>query len=205
MFYQNATYMELDGTGVFGAGPSETWTPEHLGQSLMRLERQCSGTELVHLTGPVPTWALCAAAAVIAPSALCLDEADRVGLHRLICTPFPIDAGGSDCGADVDLHEVGDQALISVRCDPLRFDLLRFDNIVVPPMTPGLRAVFYGAIPPPIAVSMTLSYAPFASSIWMPAGDGGEQDVCVASHTAQYAAGDRMTQKIQRERTGQHG
>lgn len=205
MIYENATYMELDGVGVFGGAPPEAWTPEQLGQSLMHLERQCAGTELVQLTGPVPTWALCAAAAAIAPSALRLDAEDRIGLHRLICTPFPIDAGGSDCGVDVELHEVAGQALISVRCDPFQFDLLRFDNIVVPPMTAGLRVVFYGVIPPPIAVSMTLSYAPFASSIWVPAGDGAEQDICVVSHTARYAAGDRMTHKIQRERTGQHG
>ena len=205
MFYQNATYMELDGTGVFGVATPGAWTTEWLGQSLMRLKRQCAGTELVHLTGPVPTWALCAAAAVIVPSALCLDAADRIGLNRLICTPFPVDAGGSDCGVDVDLHEVGDQALLSVRCDPSRFDFLRFDDIVVPPMTPGLRAVLFGAISPPVAVSMTLSYAPFASSIWMPAGDGAGWDICVASRSAQHAVGDRMTHKIQRERTGQHG
>ena len=94
---------------------------------------------------------------------------------------------------------------VSIRHDPVRFDLLRFDSIVVPPMTPGLRVTFCGSIPPPIAVSMTLSYAACASSIWMPAGGGEEQNVCVVSRSAQYAPGDRSAHKIQRERTGQHG
>lgn len=205
MIYENATYMELDGAGLFGSAPPGAWTPERLGQDLMQLERQCGGTELIRLTGQLPTWVLCAVAAVLAPSALCIDAADRVGLHRLICTPFPVDAGGSSCGVDVDVHEVGDQALVSCRCDLSRFDFLRFDDIVVPPVTPGLRVVFYGAIPPPIAVSMTLSYASEASSIWVPAGDSADHDICVVSHTPQYAPGDCVTRKIQRERTGQHG
>lgn len=198
---EDTEYLELDAARAFGcAGP---WTRQRVGQGLLQLKRRSAGTELVRLTGELPLWLLCASAAALAPAALCLDAADRVGLHRLVCTPFPIDAGGSDCGLSVELQEYGDRALAVVRTDLSRFDFLRFDSIVVPPVTPGVHLTVCGQLPPPVAVSLVVSYAPEAASIWVP--DGGEGDVCVFSRCLEYAPGDRAIHKIQPERRGQYG
>ena len=199
MCAKNDGCLELDAVQAFGAGPD--WARAQVGQGLLWLKGQRAGAELIRLTGAIPDWLLCAAAAALAPSALCVDAIDRVGLHRLVCTPFPVDAGGSDCGLTVELHEFGDQAMAFVRADLSRFDFLRFDSIVVPPLTPGLRLAVRGPVPAPVAAALTLSYAPEAGSIWM--DDGSGSDVCVVSRRIPYAPGDRH--KIQLERTGQHG
>ena len=197
--------IELETAELFCAEGPEDWTREQVNSGIEKLVQISAGVELVHLKGTAPDWALCMAAEAMSPSVLQLDANDRVGHHTLICTPFPIDAGGSDTGVEMDVHELGGQALISVRCDPSRFDFLRFDDIVAPPVTPGMRVVLCGRMPVPIAVSLALSYSEKADSIWISSGPGGEYDFCVVSHSAAYRPGDRFYRKIQQERTGQYG
>lgn len=64
-----------------------------------------------------------------------------MGEHGLICTPFPIDAGGCghDCGIQIEVHELDRQAVVVVRIDPVLLDYLKFDSMVAPPVTAGLQ------------------------------------------------------------------
>lgn len=170
------------------AHPAE-WMPGQIADTLQKLRQQCAGAEEVHLNrGPlIPDgdnpviWPVCAAAAAIAPTCLQLKGRDVLGEHRLICTPFPIDAGGCDCGIDIEVHEVPKRALAIVTIDPIRFDYLRFDSIVAPPVQKGVQVLLRGSLPLPVAVALVLSYAPDAESVWVQERVRSGPDVCVYS------------------------
>ncbi len=167
----------------------DEWAPEQIADTLQRLRQQSEGAEVVHLSrGPLilggdnpVIWPVCAAAAAIAPTCLQLKGRDVLGEHQLICTPFPIDAGGCDCGIDIEVHELAKRALAVVTIDPVRFDYLRFDSIVAPPVSKGMQVLLRGSLPLPVAVSLVLSYAPDAESVWVQERIRSGSDVCVYS------------------------
>ncbi len=173
--------------------PAE-WTQEQIAATLQALQQKCRNAEVVHLhcdsitsvnENPV-IWPMCAAAIAIAPTCLQLKGRDVLGEHQLICTPFPIDAGGCDCGVEIEVHEVTKRALAIVTIDPVRFDYLRFDSIVAPPVTKGMQVILRGSLPLPVAVSLALSYAPDAESIWVQERIRSGPDVCVYSRNPEY-------------------
>ncbi len=173
--------------------PTE-WTPEQIFATLQKLKQMCSKAEVVHLDcdSNVPNsenpiiWPLCAAAIAIAPTCLQLRGRDVLGEHQLICTPFPIDAGGCDCGIEIEVHEVTKRALAIVTIDPVRFDYLRYDSIVAPPVTKGMQVILRGSLPLPVAVALALSYAPDAESVWVQERIRSGPDVCVFSRNPEY-------------------
>ncbi len=165
------------------------WEPENIAVTLQKLQQQSRGAEVVCLSRDfeVPpdaepaVWPMCAAAAAIAPACLQLQGRDVLGEHSLICTPFPIDAGGCDCGIRVEVHEMGKRAVAIVTIDPLYFDYLRFDSIVAPPVGRGMQVFIRGSLPLPLAVSLVLSYAQCAESVWIQERVRSGKNVCVYS------------------------
>ena len=170
------------------------WASEQIAATLQALQQKCGKAEVVHLDcdcsvsvdeNPV-IWPICAAAIAIAPTCLQLKGRDVLGEHQLICTPFPIDAGGCDCGIEIEVHEITKRALAIVTIDPVRFDYLRFDSIVAPPVTKGMQVVLRGSLPLPVAVALALSYAPDAESVWIQERIRSGPEVCVYSRNPEY-------------------
>lgn len=183
MLYQDANCVSFDLDDLFGGASCEPWDPGALRARLRSLKDRSAGAELIRPGGSAPTWVLCAAAVAAAPAALVLKGRDGMGEHELICTSFPIDAGGCgyDSGVQIEVHELDQQAMVVVHIDPVQLDLLRFDSLVAPPVAAGLPVFLRGDLPAPVAVSLALSYADQAESVWVPEALSEGRDVCVSS------------------------
>lgn len=184
MLYEDAGCVRFAWKGLVGNGQSGPQCAKAITDMLARLKQRSPGWELLKPEGEAPIWALCTAAVSAAPAALVLKGRDGMGEHGLICTPFPIDAGGCghDCGIQIEVHELDRQAVVVVRIDPVLLDYLKFDSMVAPPVTAGLPVFLRGDLPAPVAVSLALSYADQAESVWVPEELRGGRDVCVFSH-----------------------
>lgn len=187
------------------------WESGTVAATLQQLKQQSEGAEIICLkrgrvkpdedeADPV-IWPVCAVAAAVAPSCLLLEGQDVVGEHKLICTPFPIDAGGCDCGIDIEVHETERQAIVTVTIDPMQIDYLKFDSIVTPPVTKGMRVFLRGSLPLPVAVSLVLSHMPIAESIWVQERVRSGCDVCVYANKPELL-GTHSSEKIPMTRSG---
>lgn len=184
MLYEDASCITIDLGQMFGGERSTAPDSGLLHTSLLSLKSQSADAELLRPKGSAPAWVLCAAAIAAAPVALVLKGRDGMGEHELICTPFPIDAGGCspDSGVQIEVHELDQQAVVVVRIDPVQLDYLKFDSLVTPPVAAGVPVFLRGNLPAPVAVSLALSYADQAESVWVPEDLHGGRDVCVFSH-----------------------
>ncbi len=197
--------IEVNASDLLHNSSPECLPPQKVSKILRRLHICCAGADVVTLKGELPSWLLCAIAATISPTVLQLEQVDEMGVHKLLCTPLPIDAGGSTCGVEIEAYEMGEQVVIQVRRDPEQFTYLRFDDIVAPPIAPGLRVLLRGEIPAPIAVALALTYEAKSDSLWVATPEKVRVDVCAISHCADCVPGDRMICEIQRERIGHDG
>ena len=184
MLYEDATIVSFHWGELFGRALDKPADQAALRGALEELKRRSTGAELLYPNGEAPLWVQCAAAVAAVPAALILNGRDTMGEHQLICTPFPIDAGGCgyDCGIHIEVHELDQQAVVVVvRIDPVQLDYLKFDSLVTPPVAAGVPVFLRGSLPAPVAVSLALSYADQAESIWVPEDLHGGRDVCVFS------------------------
>ena len=183
VLYEDATIVSFHWGELFGRALDKPADQAALRGALEELKRRSTGAELLYPNGEAPLWVQCAAAVAAVPAALILNGRDTMGEHQLICTPFPIDAGGCgyDCGVQIEVHELDQQAVVVVRIDPVRLDYLKFDSLVAPPVAEGLPVFLRGSLPAPVAVSLALSYADQAESVWVPEDLHGGRDVCVFS------------------------
>ena len=171
------------------------WTQEALQKAVAECVQRAKGAEVAELRGHLPNWALSAMASAIYPT-VCFFRIGPGGIYELTSTPFPVSAAQPDFGMYFEVEEQGDNVYVKAmtdnpHADAHGFDLTKFDSIFMPPI-PACKNVFLsGETVNPVAVSMALTYAATARSIYMRFHEEPDYHCCV-THTKEIAIGDAI-------------
>ena len=147
------------------------WTKEALLKAVDECTTRAKGAQIAELRGHVPNWALSAMACAIYPT-VCFFKIGPNGIYELTSTPFPVSAAKPTCGMFFEVDEQGENVYVRAmtdnpHADAHGFDLTKFDEIIMPPIPAGKNVFLSGETVNPVAVSMALTYAATARSIYM--------------------------------------
>lgn len=168
------------------------WDQPALQKAVAECKQRAAGAEIVELRGHVPNWALSAMANAVLP-AVCFFKIGPGGIYELTSTPFPIDAAEPTCGMYFDVDEQGENVYVHARtndphADAHGFDLTKFDQITMPPIPSGRNVFLSGETVNPVAVSMVLTYAPIARTVYIRFHEEPNY-YCSVSHTPDVEIG----------------
>lgn len=171
------------------------WNQEALQRAVAEVKERCAGAEIVELRGHLPNWALSAMAYAVQP-AVCFFKIGPGGIYELTSTPFPIDAAEPTCGMFFDVTEEGENVYVHARTDSPHadahgFDLKKFDQIIMPPISAGKNVFISGETVNPIAVSMVLTYAEISRSVYIRFHEEPNY-YCSVTHDSAIAIGDAV-------------
>lgn len=174
------------------------WNKEALQRAVAECKEKAQGAEIVELRGHLPNWALSAMAAAVLP-AVCFFKIGPGGIYELTSTPFPIDAAEPTCGLLFDVDEQGDNVYVHAHtenphADAHGFDLTKFDQIIMPPIPSNKNVFLSGETVNPVAVSMVLTYAPLARSVYIRFHEEPNY-YCSVTHTPDIEIGDAVPAK----------
>lgn len=171
------------------------WTPEAMLQVVDKCKAQAHGAQIAEIQGHVPSWVLAAIEYAILPTVSYM-ELGPGGLFKLTSKAFPISADAPSCGVQFTINEQNSSVYISVDSDDPAggmhsFDLNRFDEIVMPPITGGKDVFLSGSLVNPVIASAALSCAPSARAVYVRFHEEPNY-YCVASNTEDVSVGDAV-------------
>lgn len=171
------------------------WNQPSLQKAVVECKQRAKDADIVELRGHVPNWALSAMAYAVLP-AVCYFEIGPGGMYHLTSTPFPIDAAEPTCGMFFEVKEEVEKVFVKAltdnpHADAHGFDMNKFDQIIMPPIPAGKDVFLSGETVNPVAVSMVLTYANIARSVYI-RFHAEPNYYCSVTHTPEIAIGDAV-------------
>lgn len=171
------------------------WTQAALQRAVAEVQESAQGADIVELRGHLANWALSAMAWAALP-AKSYFEIGPGGMYHLTSLPFPVTEEAPTCGMFFEVKEEGDRVYVRAMtdnpdADAHGFDLTKFDQIVMPPIPAGKDVFLSGETVNPVAVSMALTYADTARSVFQRFHQEPAYH-CSITHTPDFAVGDTV-------------